>query len=118
MKRLNKVAYERLVVQAQEAKELGIDHLAEGVLASIGAIPKEESEKETYSSIELERDVYNGLWKIAVNIMAYHDTVKIDASKVDEVINSLSATVLAQLEKSIDLQGKVGASEPKLPGEK
>lgn len=118
MKKLNKVAYDRLVIQAEEAKELGLDKLAEGVLSSIGSTSRDDGEHEVYSSVQLDKDVYNTLWKIAVNVLYYHDSKNVDISKVDETVSRLASVVLSEIESSLDLSNKVGGLEPKLPGEK
>jgi len=118
MKKLNKIAYDRLICQAEGARDLGLSQIVEGVLNAVGPVARDECEKESYSSLELEKDIHNGLWKLAVNIMAYHDTKAIDAEKVDDAISRLSEVVIKEIESSLGALGKVGSLEPKLPGEK
>jgi hypothetical protein len=115
MKKLNAVTYNRLICQAEEAKELGLDDLAEGVLSCVGDAPKEE--KSAYSSVQLKKDIYLGLWKLAADVMSYHDINQVDAERVHKVLETLSDQVIKEVEASLMVSGKVGALEPKLPGE-
>jgi hypothetical protein len=116
MKKLSKITYDRLLAQAEEAKELGFDYLEEGIISSIGDEPTEN--QETYSSLQLDKDIYNDLWKIAVNVIAYHGAKVVDASKVDDVISKLAETVLSELEASLGKENEISPQEPKLPGQK
>ncbi len=116
MKKINEVAHNRLMIQVSEARELGLEKMAAAVLKCVTA---ETDEKlDSYSSLELERDLYEGLWKLAMNVVAYHDSKQVDASKVDETISKLATVLLTEVESSLGVSGKVGALEPKLPGEK
>lgn len=116
MKKLNAVTYNRLICQAEEAKELGLDDLAEGVLSCVVTEQKEE-ERAVYSSVQLKKDVYLGLWKLAVDVMSYHDVNQVDAEKVHKTLELLADKVIKDVEASLRVSGKVGALEPKLPGE-
>ncbi len=116
MKKISEVAYNRLIVQADEAKQLGLDKLSDVVLKCLS---NEVQEKlETYSSLALEQDLYEGLWKLAMNVVAYHDSKQVDVSKVDEAISRLATALLTEVEESLGVSGQVGGLEPKLPGEK
>ena len=42
MKKLNEVIYNKLLLQANEAKAQGMERLATGVLNSLGAVPEDE----------------------------------------------------------------------------
>lgn len=120
--KLNKIAYNKLVLQAQEAKELGLNELADVVLNSIGPTPRDEKEAYVYSSEQLQDDMNKFLWKMAISTAEYHDLKSLDIQKIDEVIKWAAKQVLADLESCMDggdgiSRTGIGPLEPKLPGE-
>lgn len=116
MKKVNQNIYNKLLAQATEAKEQGFDKLASGVLSAIGPFP--EDELNTYSYKEMNDDIYNGLWKLASNIIKYHNLDNADIEKLDAVIESLASNFVEELEEGLNIQPfSIGAFEPKLPGE-
>lgn len=120
MNKLSSETYKRLVAQAEEAKELQLDELAERVLASVGATPREEEGMEpfTFSYAELRESVHQSLWKVAVEVIAYHDVGKADIQRIGQTIDELTETVLIAVEESLSASNTVGPNEPKLFGEK
>lgn len=116
MKKLNSVIYNKLLLQAEEAKEQGMTKLAAGVMGALTAIPEEEISK--YSSEELNEDIHNYLWKIAVHIIKYYDLSSVDAEKVNEALEFSGQTVLNAVCASLGVNScDIGANEPELPGE-
>lgn len=115
--KLNKIAYNKLVLQAQEAKELGLTELADAVLNSVGATPREEDAPHTYSSEELNQDIHRQLWKIAMYLGEYHDLFSLDIQRIDEVIKWATENLRKDLENSMGVTNVIGPLEPKLPGE-
>lgn len=115
MKKLNEVIYNKIVIQANEAKELGFEKLAEEVLSVVGPVPREE--EISYSLKELEANVKNNLWKIALEYINYHDLNSVDIQKVDAVLNALVPKVAHAIEQGIEADG-FGPLEPKLFGQK
>jgi len=116
MRKLGHITYKRLHAQAEQAKELGLDRLANAVLSTIGSI-YEENNQATYSYDELENKVYHSLWKSALEIVSYHDLVKIDIQELDKAIVELKNKVIGELEDKMKVRGQVGKNEPKLPGQ-
>ncbi len=124
--KLNKVVYEKLVLQAQEAKEIGLTKLGETVLSAIGAVSRED-EVITYSHTELTEDIYYNLWKAALNVAQYYDVDSIDIQKIDETLEVMAMKIQSEIENtmyseiSTKVKGRVGMMigplEPKLPGE-
>lgn len=106
-----------MLLQASEAKELGFEKLAEHVLSVMGPVAREEKERVVYSSNELNDDVRKKLWKIAVDLITYHDVDGVDIQRVDDAILHLASIVTREIEKAIDSEAKVGGLEPLLPGE-
>lgn len=115
--KLNNVVYKKLVLQAEEAKEIKLTKLASAVLNGVGAVSRDEDEKISFSSSELEESVYNSLWKVAVDILSYHDLESADIQKIDEAVQVLAGKVIREVEGSLSVSGKIGPLEPKLPGE-
>jgi hypothetical protein len=68
MKKINKLAYERLLIQAQEARQMGLIKLADSITQALTPNPEDESvEDVSYSFAELEDDIHNGMWKLATS---------------------------------------------------
>lgn len=116
MKKLNSVIYNKLLLQAEEAKEIGMTKLASGILGSLGPLP--EDEQVIYNFNELKNDVYHGLWKLATCVIKYHDVESLDAEKVNEVLKSLSSKMIEEIEQSIGIEDtQVGPLEDKVIGQ-
>jgi hypothetical protein len=114
--KLGKIAYNKILLQAEEARDLGFDKLSNDVFASIGSIARDE--QIVYNEKDLRDDVSKSIWKIAMDVIAYHDLKSIDIQQMDEVINELSDHIVANIENGLGVLGKIGALEEKLPGEK
>lgn len=117
MNKLSKIAYERLICQAEEAKELKMEQLTDGLLSALGPMPRSE-EKLTYSEAALQDTVYKALWKVALEVVAYHDLKSVDAQAINEVVADFTGKVIEEVEVSMGVKGKVGASEPKVFGQR
>ena len=116
MKKLNSVVYEKLILQAEEAKHLNMPKLANGIFGALTASP--ETENVTYSWGELHSDVYQDLWKVATNVIKYYNLESVNAEKVDESIEILANKFISELEFSLGVKkGTIGPLEPKIPGE-
>jgi hypothetical protein len=116
MKKLNKIVYNKLLLQADEAKEQGMKKLAQGILGALTAYPKDEH--GSYASVELNDDIYRGLWALSTNVISYYDLESVDAEKVNEIIEIFAEKFISELETSLGVtEGTVGPLEPKLPGE-
>ena len=116
MKKLNIVIYNKLLLQAQEAKEQGMIKLASGVFGAIGSVP--EDEICTYNFGELKEDIYCGLWKLAGNVIKYHDLDSANAEKVGEVLESLAEKLIDEVEQALGVENEaIGTLEEKLIGQ-
>jgi len=115
MNKLNSVVYHKILLQAQEAKLRNMKKLANAVLSGLGPTPAEEI--TTYSSKELKEDIYNGLWKLAFNIVGYHDLESADIEKLNAAVAYAAENFVKEVEHALDVDGKVGPNEPKLPGQ-
>lgn len=116
MKKLNKVMYGKLYLQAEEAKVQDLTKLASGIFNAIGPTP--EDEQITYDYAQLQEDVYQGMWKIATDVLKYHNLESADAEKIHEKLESLASHFVEELESALDVANEtVGPLETKLPGE-
>lgn len=116
MKQLNETIYNKLLVSAEEARDQGMQKLASGVLGALTDNP--ELNKEKYSSGQLETDVYEGLWKLATNVVKYHEIESADIEKINEVIETLAGKFVEQIERSVGIEpGTMGKAEPPVWGE-
>jgi len=113
---LNATIYHKLLLQAEEAKELNMTKLASGILGSLGPMPEEEL--VSYNFNELQEDIYQGLWKLAANVIKYHDLQSVDAGKVHETLESLAIKLITEVEKSLNVDNsRVGPLEDKVFGQ-
>ena len=113
---LKSTIYNKLLLQAEEAKELGLTKLADGITNSIGAYSDDTPKEYSYS--QLEKDVYSDLWKVATKIIDYHDLQSVQAEKLDEMIEVLADQVLTELRKVLTVDNVIKSiNEPKIPGE-
>jgi hypothetical protein len=117
MNKLSKTTYERLICQAEEAKELKMERLADGLLSALGPMPRSE-EKLSYSAEVLQDTVYKALWKVALEVIAYHDLKSVDAQAIDEVVADFTGKVIEEVEASMGVKNKIGAAEPKVFGQR
>jgi len=105
-----------IVMQATEAKILGFNRLGEAVLNSVGAVPREEG-NFLYSEAQLQQQTYEKLWKVAMEVIAYHDIDNVDIQQVDDMVVKLTNAVVAKVEASLGVEGKIGPLEPAVPGQ-
>ena len=115
MKKINKTAYNKLCIQAEEAKNLNMIKLANNIYSAIGALPDEE--KLTYSSEELQNDIHKEMWKLATNILHYYDLKSVDAQKLDSTLNVIATYFIEEIKNSLNVDNDIGIREPELPGE-
>lgn len=116
MKKLNQDIYNRLLLQAEEAKTRQFTKLSHAILHSLTATPEDEGCK--YSFTELEEDVYKDLWAISTNVLKYHNLSTVDAEKLNETIETFASKFISSLEQTLNVEGKIGPLEEVLPGEK
>lgn len=114
--KLNETMYNKLLIQAQEAKEQGLTKLATGVLDAIGPCPRDEV-KECYYE-DMKDSIYNDLWKSAAKLMAYYDLDSAQIEKLGETIDFCTSTVIGEMERTLGVDNLVkGPFEPNIPGE-
>lgn len=109
---MKKILQDRLIAQAEEAKELGMAKLAEAISNSLDDTTDICQEKQ------LDKIAYDNLWKIALATADYYDLKNIDTQKIDALLNSFIPTIKEELKQSLNVKDIVGPKEPKLIGEK
>lgn len=116
MKKLNKIAEERLKAQVEEAKELGLTKIAsigEGILYNNSFV----YDNNEFSSEELKENIYHGVCRFASNIISFYNIENPDLVKISQVAEYLSNTIENEIKKNLDIEETVGTFETKLPGE-
>lgn len=118
MRKLNDVVYNKMILQAEEARSQNMERLAKGVYGSLTPSPEDDS-NITYGSYDMNDDVYSGLWKLATCVIKYHNVESADVEKVNEAIEALASKFISEIENSLGVEPKiVGPLEPKLLGQK
>jgi hypothetical protein len=118
MKKINKIAYNKLLLQAEEAKDRGLTKLSSAILYTIGSHPEDEGEDVEYAYEKLHDDLYQGLWKLVGNIIKYYDLESVDVRKIDSLVEYFSQELLNEAENTFEVESVVaGPFEPKVPGE-
>jgi hypothetical protein len=116
MKKLNSVVYHKLLLQAQEAKTQNLTKLASGILGAMAPIP--EDERVQYDRQQLHNDIYDGLWKLASNVIKYYDVESADVSKIHDRLEALADKFVEEMEQSLGVEDVIaGPFEPALPGQ-
>lgn len=115
MKKFNCTVFERLSLQAEEAREQGMLKLAEGIESAL-LTGSEESASE-YSSDEMEVDVYKDLFAAAANVIKHYNSAHVDVDKLDLFLEEVTHKFAEDVKEVLDISSVVGPREPKLPGE-
>ena len=114
--KLGTTIYNKLLLQAEEAKNQNMDKLSDGILSAIAQEPSDEQTSYCYS--DLNNDIYCGLWKLSSNIIKYHNLESVDAQKIDGIIEVLANKFINELELTLDINDNiVGPFELPVPGE-
>lgn len=118
MKKLNAIVYNKLVLQAEEAKNQKMTKLANGLFEAIQFGPMDDSEDTSYASIEMNEDVYSDLWRAVTAVLKYHDVTSVDAEKIDEVIELFASKFINSVEETLGIEkNKIGPLEPAVLGQ-
>lgn len=115
MLKLNKTLYNKLLLQAEEAKDQDNKKLANAILYTIGSMSEDEDVEYSYSA--LKDDIYNNLWKLSGYLMKYYDLNSVDAEKINSIIEPMAENFIEILESELEISDTVGPLEPKTPGE-
>ena len=105
----------KIVLQAKEANDQGLETLAKNAMA---AAIVTSAELDSYALKDLKEDVKRDLWKAAAKVMIYHDVDSVDIMKVDAALEAVLDKCIAEIERSLNKKASdIGALEPKVPGQ-
>lgn len=117
MIKLNSTIYRKLLAQAEEAKEQGMEILADNIKNAIG-YEEPIDEPQEYSYMQLQDDVYKEAWKLAAQIIKYYNLKTVNAEKLNDTILLCADKMIADVEHTLGVSSVViGELEPKVPGE-
>lgn len=115
MKKLNSIIYQKLLLQAEEAKDQNLTKLASNIM---GALELDPEDNVNYASTELINDIHNGLWKLSTCVLKYNNLSSVDAEKLDDILEVLAYKFVNEIEESLGVDKlKPGTLEPLVPGE-
>ena len=117
MKKLNTVIYNKIILQAEQARELGMEKLSEAIFSTIGAVSKDDSEIDDYSLAKLEDDVSKLLWKISYRIMDYYNLESVDVKKVEASVDDLTLLIMDELKYAMNIEKTISKKEPRVMGQ-
>ena len=120
MKKVGQTLYNKLYLQAQEAKEQGLETndsslitLSHAINEAIGPFPEET---DIYSYDDLKNDVYSNVWKTITAVSVHHNVNSLDAGKLNSFASDLSEDIINKIKEKMDLSLK-NTKEPKVIGE-
>lgn len=116
--KLNSVIYNKLILQAEEAKNQGLEKLADNVISSMDSFPREDGEIVTISNNELSSEIDKKLWSIAMDYIKYHDLQSVDIQKVAEFVKEMSEKIGSTINSTLQINSNIGPLEPKLAGQR
>ena len=118
MKQISTHLRDKLLLQAQEAHQQGLTKLGEGVIAAVATPFSPALEvSETFNYYELTEAVQYGLWLGAMQVANYHDLPNLDIQKMEPIIVEAAAQFIQQIERSYDVEEKLGPFEEKVMGQ-
>lgn len=108
--------YNKLVLQAEEAQEVGLTKLAGAVF---DALPKQADDgHKVFNYEELEHAVYYKIWKAALDVVAYYDFDTLDIQKIDDMLKDTAKQLIKKVETGIGTESQFGPFEDKVLGQK
>ena len=116
MKRMSDVITNKLILQAEEAKTVGLSKLGDTVYDAVASMQIEAS-NDSFNSEELQDLVRVALWKAACGIAAYHDLQSMDIQEIDRVVVEAGHNFIRNIERQLNIEDEVGKFESILPGE-
>lgn len=115
MKKFNEVIKNKLILQAEEARDQKFVKLAEALESTLNETSDLDSTE--YSHEEMYANIYKDLWVAAANVIKYYDVESVDAVKVSQVLEEMTNIIVKNVANAIDVDNTLGPLEPKVPGE-
>jgi hypothetical protein len=111
---VNEVLKNKLLLQAEEAKEQGMTKLGQAIMDAVD----ETSTEEKYSYSQMNDEIHSDLWKIATHLMKYYNLQSVNADQLDKIVVAWSDKLVEDLELSLGVDEVINSSsDTKLPGE-
>ncbi len=114
---MNKIAYDRLLLQAEEAEELGMHKLAKNIKANLPPENFVRDEKSNVTNDELEFLVESTLWSAAALVIDAYDLESVDVLKVNSAIEYMKEKFLKEIKSSLDIEQNILPEDNKVFGE-
>ncbi len=111
----------RLAAQAAEADQQGLTKVASSLtdqVEELAAQVRDDESQYHYASEAFQKEINNHLWSVIIRIADFHDINYLDASKVQEVVDKVSDSLVRSICVDAGVHPGVGAYESSLPGEK
>jgi hypothetical protein len=93
------IIFNKLLLQAEEAKLQGFDKLASGIYKAIESGP-DDTDIE-YSDEDLHKDVYKSLWKLVDNVVEHCKSESVDSEKLDKLIDVFASDFIEMITSAI-----------------
>jgi len=115
--KISKQMFNRLTAQAEEAEYLKLNKVSK----NLNIIIKESSVRDnemlySFSKDQLDNNIENLLWKIALNISDYFDSTP-DAEQVQKLVDLYASQLFNDFRVLAGSKDGVGAYEQLVPGE-
>lgn len=113
---MNDTIANKLILQAQEAKIIGLTKLSEAVYDGVVSVQVSEP-NDAFNSDELESVAHAALWKVACSVAAYHDLQSMDIQKVHQIIVAAADKLVHEIEIQLEVGDKIGQFEDNVSGQ-
>lgn len=117
MKKISQQLRDRMILQAQEAKEQGLTKLAEAAFVGV-MMPGFGNETNSFNYDELTEVVQHSLWRAATQVAVYHDVFNVDIQKLEPIIKDAADRLIAEIKASYGVKEQFGPFEEKVLGQK
>lgn len=116
MRSITQNLFDRLVVQAEEAENLGLVKTAEAMTTQLEQVLVRPTKLPyQYDGLDYRKDLENIFWSALVRSADFHNT-SFDAKKASELVDSFVSDFMVEAETQFQVS-PIGAYEPSLPGE-
>lgn len=120
MRTIKENLFHRLATQASEAELQGLNKIAEALTTQIekqSTKLRKDDDSYSYSSEEFDKDITDQLWGVVIRTADFYGSSRIDAVKVQEIIEKLAHQMKSEMCNIIGIPHGVGNYEQKVPGE-
>ena len=116
MKQLNTKFLERLSAQAEEAENIGLNHIANHLTDQI-VKRANASNASFYDPEEYDDDIESCVWDAVIATASFHGT-SFDALQMQDLVEKFAYDLKSSCRRQMGVKTSVGVFENKVPGEK